>query len=528
MLGGLADHYAWLDWVTVTDPGSAAPFAELGVLFLLFLLGLELSFARLWSMRRAVLSGGGFQSAFSAASLYLVAIAIGLTAPVAIVIGLALAFSSTAIVMQTLTEERRAATPLGRAVLSVLLMQDILVAPILILVSFLARDGLGGSLSAALLTAFIQGVLAVGVILFIGRFILRPAFRTAAKAGGRDLMMAIVLATLVGASLLTAQAGLSLALGAFLAGLLLGETEFRHQAEVDLEPFKGLLIGVFFTTVGIGLDLSVILANWGYVLSGLVVMLTVKFVIVYCACRLFIGSTKLSLEAAFLLAPAGEFAFVIVAAATAGGVIEPEIAALVAAIAGLSMLLTPIFAAFGARLVDLLPKNDETPIMALKDYSELSDHVLIMGMGRVGLSIAQVLDAENVELLALDNDPQKVDFARKDGWHCYYGDAAHTEILQRAGAEGASLFAVTLDDADRACTIVSAVRQSRPDAPILARARYHEHAKALYEAGATHVVPEAIEAALQLAGRALNDLGVPSDAVRDRIAQEREDAYARD
>ena len=528
MLGGLAERIPWLSWVTVSDPSVAAPFAELGVLFLLFLLGLELSFARLWSMRRAVLGAGGMQSLLSAVVLSGLAILIGLTAPVAVVIGLALALSSTAIVMQTLTEERRAATPLGRAALSILLMQDILVAPILILVGFLARDGMEGSLSSVLIGALIQGVIAVGVILFIGRFILRPAFRLAAKAGGRDLMMAIVLATVVGASLLTAQAGLSLALGAFMAGLLLGETEFKHQAEVDLEPFKGLLIGVFFTTVGIGLDLSVIIANVGLVLSGLVIMLVIKFIIVYAACRIFIGGRRLSLEAAFLLAPAGEFAFVVVAAAMAGSVIEPDTAALVAAIAGLSMLLTPIFASLGVYVTQRLPQKSASPVATLEDYSELEGHVLLMGMGRVGLTIAQVLDAEQVEVIALDRNASKVDGARKDGWRCYYGDAAHEEILHRAGAEGAALFAVTLDDADRACTLVQAIRHLRPDAPILARARDQEHAEALLQAGASHVVPEALEAALQLAGRALTDLGVPGDAVRDLLAQEREDAYTRD
>jgi len=529
LLGGLVDRYPILSWVTISDPEAAAPFAELGVLFLLFLLGLELSFQRLWALRRAVFGAGGFQAALSAAAVGGACFFIGLTGPAALVIGLALALSSTAIVMQILSEEHRVATPTGRTALAVLLMQDILVAPILILVGFLARDADGG-VGAALLEALIQGTIAIVVIVVLGRVVLQPAFRLVARVGGRDLMMAIILATVVAASLLTAEAGLSLALGAFLAGLLLGETEFKHQAEVDLEPFKGLLLGVFFTTVGISLDLGAVWQNAAVVLGGLVAMLIVKFIIVYLAARVFAGGNAVALEAAFLLAPAGEFAFVILAAATAGAVVDAQTATIVTAIAGLSMLLTPVMAGVGRRVGDALERR-KTPDAGqpdtLEELVDLDGHVVIAGMGRVGRAIARVLETEGVEIVALDRNAERVKHVRKEGWAIYFGDASHPDILIRAGAEKAALFAVTADDPDKACAMVHAIRQLREDVPILARARDVEHGVQLRAAGASHVTPEAIEAALQMAGNALKSFGLPPEAVRDRLAQERDDEYAR-
>ncbi|WP_375548670.1 cation:proton antiporter [Oceanicaulis alexandrii] len=525
-LGGLAERFAVLEWVTISEPEAAKPFAELGVLFLLFLLGLELSFQRLWQLRRAVFGAGGLQAFGSAAVLGVASFVIGQTAPTALVIGLALALSSTAIVMQIMAEERRTAAPVGRASLSVLLMQDILVAPILILVGFLTRDS-GADIGAALLSALFQGVLALAWILLLGRLVLRPVFRLVAKAGGRDLLMALTLAVVVGASMLTAGAGLSLALGAFLAGLMLGETEFKHQAEIDLEPFKGLLLGVFFMTVGMGLDLGAVWANVGLVLAGLVGMLIVKGLLVYLACRLFAGDHRLSLEAAFLLAPAGEFAFVILATANAGDVIPPETATMVAAIAGLSMLLTPALAAIGRKLATKTEEGGGQAELP-SDLVELEGHVIIAGFGRVGRTMARVLETENVSMIALDMNAEKVAKGREEGWPVFYGDAGRAEFLERAGAARADMFVVTVDDAGKASDMVRAARNLRPDALIIARGRDRRHAVELAAAGASHVTLETAEAALQLAGRALEDLGLSADIVRDRLAAEREDVYASD
>jgi len=523
-LGRFAETWPWLESVTVTDPAAAAPFAELGVLFLLFLLGLELSFQRLWAMRRIVFGAGGAQAAGSALVIGGAAALFGLNAPAAAVIGLALALSSTAIVMQILTEERRAATPAGRASFGVLLMQDILVAPILILVGFLARGSEAGVMSL-IFEALFQGALALGLILIIGRFGLRRVFGLAARAGGRDLLMALTLLTVVGAALLTAGAGLSLALGAFLAGLLLGETEFKHQAEVDLEPFKGLLLGVFFMSTGMALDLDLVVAQAPVLLAALLGLLVLKIGIAYAAARLGGADRGAAVEAAFLLAPAGEFAFIILAAAGVGAVVDRDVATLVAAVAGLSMLLTPVMGLTGRKLAERLGRKYGQ--MEPSQTLELDGHVVVAGFGRIGRTMARVLKAEGADVLALDRSPAACAAARADGWRAYLGDASRAEILKRAGAEHASLFAVTVDDPESACAMVRAARELRPDAPIFARARDAEHARDLKAAGATHVTPDAIEAAMQLGARALEAMGLPPEAVRDRIAMEREDEYSR-
>ena len=521
--GMLADTWPVLSFVSITEPATAQPFAELGILFLLFLLGLELSFDRLWTLRRIVLGAGGIQALVSAVVIAAAVVAWGFSPPAAIAVGLAMALSSTAIVMQVLVEERRAAAPVGRAALAVLLFQDILVAPILILVGFLGREG--ASLGAALFEAIWQGAIALALIVAIGRFFLRDAFGIAARAGGRDFLMGITLLTVVGGAVITAGAGLSLALGAFLAGLLLGETEFKHQTEVDLEPFKGLLLGLFFMTVGMALDLETVWNELWLVVAGLIVLLVVKGLIAWGALRLVAGDGALAIEAAFMLAPAGEFAFVVISAALAAGVIGGEIATAVTAIAGLSMLVTPLMARAGRTLAArLAPRDGEAE---LEDLSGLSGHVVIAGFGRVGHAIARILESEGTDIVALERNAALVARERRQGGNVFVGDAARPEILERAGARGASLFVVTIDDPESAEAMVHAIRRLRPEAPLLVRARDADHARRLMAVGASFVIPDAIEAGLQLAGRALEEFGYPGETVRDRIAAERDAEYRR-
>lgn len=524
-LGRFAEAAPILSFVTVSDPHAVEPFAELGVLFLLFLLGLELSFRRLWALRLTVFGTGGLQSGASAIVIGLAAFLLGYAAPSAVIIGLAFALSSTAIVMQIMFEERRVATPVGRTALGVLLMQDILVAPILILAGFLARSDDGGMLGALGQAAW-QGGAAILVIFVVGRYLLRPAFRLAARFGGRDTLMALTLVAVVGAAVLTDAGGLSLALGAFLAGLLVGETEFKHQAEVDLDPFKGLLLGLFFVTVGMGLDLVQVWGSLPLILAGLAAMLIVKFAIVVAACRVTGSKWPVAIEAAFLLAPAGEFAFIILAAANSSGVVASEAMGILGPIAGLSMLLTPLCARLGkwvaGRMEEPAPGGGE-----LSQALDLSDHVIIAGFGRVGRSIARVMEEEGATLVALEKDARRAEKFRKEGWPVYYGDAARPEMLERVGVDGAALFIVTADNPEAACEIVRTVRSLRSSLPVVARARDPEHAKALAEAGATHVTLDAIEAALQMAAKALEEWGLPPDSIRSLVDSERDDEYAR-
>ncbi|MBY9065263.1 cation:proton antiporter [Hyphomonas sp. WL0036] len=525
-LGHFAQDYPFLEYFSITEPEAAMPFAELGVLFLLFLLGVEFSFARLWALRRVVLGAGSVQTILSAVAIAATGVLLGLDLATAMILGLALALSSTAIVMQVLVEERRAALPAGRASFGVLLFQDMMVAPILIFVGFVTLKS-GANLGGVLLDAFIRGLIAVAVIWFVGNFLLDRVFRLAAASGGRDFLMALTLLTVVGAGAITYSAGLSVALGAFLAGLLVGETEFKHQTEVDLEPFKGLLLGLFFMTVGMGLNLPAIASQIGWIFAALAGLIVVKVGIAYLACRLFAGRHPVSIEAALLLAPAGEFAFVVLTAAQAGRAITPDLAAFVSAVAGLSMLLTPLLGQLGRRLALRRTEAPDANGMELKEPAEFESHVILAGYGRVGQAVAHVLRSEGVMLVALDRDPAKVHQARLDGLSAYVGDAARPEILELTGIGKADQFIVTVDDAVRAETMVRCARSLHAEMLILARAHDGEHAGRLEEAGAAHVVPEAVESGLQMAGMALEAFGYDTETVRDRLALVRDEEYRR-
>ena len=522
-VSAFSDQVPILEYVTISDPAAAAPLAELGVLFLLFLLGLELSFQKLWALKRTVFGAGTVQAILSAVVIGYGLFLIGLPATEAAIIGLALALSSTAIVMQLMVENKKAATPVGRSALGVLLFQDILVAPILIFVGFTAMRG-EADLSTVLIQALFNGLLALIIIIAIGRYLLRHLFRLAINAGGRDFLMAITLLTVVGASVITYNAGLSLALGAFLAGLLLGETEFKHQTEIDLEPFKGLLLGLFFMTVGLAIDLSVVLENWQVVLGGLVAMLIIKTVLAFIAIRIFAGDNATAIETSFLLAPAGEFAFVIVGAGLAAGSIAVGTSAIVTAIVALSMLVIPATWRLGiwfAKVSSTTPPSHQIP----SDFSANEGHVIVAGLGRVGRAVTHILEREQAEIVGLDTNPKTVSHQRALGRQIYFGDGGRKEVLQKAGLAHAGLVVVTLDNQLSAESMVKTARHSRPDVPILARARDADHAQLLYQAGATFVIPDAIEAGLQMSARALEQMGYESEAVQTLISSERETEY---
>ena len=344
-LGRIAQEYPWFEYLTIRDPRRVEPFAELGVIFLLFLLGLELSFARLWQMRRYVLGVGGIQVGLTA---LVIGAAAGLAGAgeAAIVVGLCLALSSTAIVMQLLREQHRSATATGRLALAILLFQDLMVVPILFVTGVLG--GGKGGIGTGLLIALGQAAAAVGIIMVAGRYVMRPLLRFVVATGSRDLIMAVTVLIVVAAAGSTGAAGLTTALGAFLAGLLLGETEYGHQIEIDLDPFKGLLLGLFFVTVGMTIDLREIAAQALYVFAAVIGLLAIKAVTLFGAARVLGVSRALSLEVALILAQAGEFAFVVIALARGNGLFAEPLAQFVTAVVGISMILTPLLA-IGAR-----------------------------------------------------------------------------------------------------------------------------------------------------------------------------------
>lgn len=524
-LGRLSGEVPFLEFVTIGDPHAVEPFAELGVLFLLFLIGLELSFERLWALKRYVFGLGGLQVGVSAIIIVLVAIALGAPPAAALVIGLALSLSSTAIVMQLLTESRMLTTPTGRTTFSVLLFQDLMVAPILMTVAFLGL-GDGAQIFSILGEAFLAGLLAVVVIFVVGRYVARWAFRLAAAAGGRDMMLALTFLAVIGAAAITGWAGLSLALGAFLAGLLLGETEYGPQIEIDLEPFKGLLLGLFFMTVGMSLDPVGLWSSLPLIAGLAVALIVLKGSIVFAGARVFGLPNGRALQTAGLLGPGGEFAFVIVGAALAAGVIEPGLGGTLTAVAGLSMLATPILGRIGGALAKRLEHAENQSNGAIEPSMRRDNHIIIAGYGRVGRTIGELLADENADVVGIDIDSKRVSDCQGRGVEIFYGDAGRAETLEKAGASRAQLVIITLDDADKAEKTAKALRSLCPHTPFLARARDREHADRLRAAGADFVIHEAVEVGLQLAGRALQEFGLTQDAARARLARVRDASYA--
>ena len=522
--GRFIPDYPWLRYVTFDDPAGARVLAEFGIVILLFLLGLELSLKRLWELRRYVLGVGLLQVVLTALAIGMTLRIAGAVPPAGLVLGLCFALSSTAIVMQLLTEQHQTAQPVGRIALSVLLFQDMMVVPILFTVGLLVSGAAGGIFN--LIAPFAQALAVVIAIMLAGRFVVRPLLRSAVRTGSRDLIIAITLLILVVFSAATALAGLSVALGAFLAGLLLSDSEARHQIEVDLEPFKGLLLGIFFITVGAALDLRTVAGDLGWIALCVVALIAVKAAILFGVARAFGIPTGNAIEVSLLLAQAGEFAFVVLA--QAGDLVPPRLAAGAIAVAALTMLLTPLLAVAARRLAQRFADRGRAhDHLRPREAIDLEDHIVIGGHGRVGAMIAHALEAEKVPYVVLDTDPEAILGLRKRGRSAYFGDAGRPELLRRIGAERARAFVVTVNDSRGAEKMVAAARHIQKDAIVFARAKDAAHARRLTELGAQAVVPETVEASLQLMARLLEAIDLPEEAVTERITNMRTAEIAR-
>lgn len=495
-LGRLADDYPWLASVTFLTPEHVQPYAELGVLFLLFVIGLEFSLDRLWSMRKLVFGLGSIQFFVSAAFIFAGMAMFDEQFDVPLVVGLALALSSTAIVTQVLIEAHRLAAPVGRVSLSVLLFQDLMVVPVVIVIGLLSGDEV--VLQGAIVQAIGLAVAALATIVLAGRFLVGPLLRLAAKTGSRELIVAIALFLAIGTAVLTSAVGLSAALGAFLAGLLLGGTEFRHQLEVDIEPFKGLLLGLFFMTVGMSLDIVAIAAAPISYLAAVVALLIAKGIVVFGGARLLGLEIPVSVEAAFVLAGAGEFAFVAFTLANSEHLLDHSVYQFVVSVAALAMFAIPAMAVLGQKIGSIIEHRlaGSRDGVGAVDKSALSDHVIIGGFGRVGRTVARVLDAEQIAFVALDLDIDLVSAQRKAGRPVFYGDASRREILERVGGAHARGFVVTTDNPEATERMVRAILSAWPDATVHARALDGDHASELSALGVRDVVPEALEGSL--------------------------------
>ncbi len=526
VLGQLPDQIPWTQILVLDPEGPAQWLAELGVVFLLFAIGLEVSTTRLWTLRRLVLGFGVAQVATTALVVGLVALWFGNAVSVAAVIGLAFALSSTAVVLQLLGERRQIAGTVGKAAFSVLLLQDLAVIPILF-----ATEALGAGAAAegtdlgALAVALAAALAAMAGILIAGRFLLRPLFRWVASIGSREVFVAAVLLVVVSAALAAEAAGLSMALGAFLAGLLLAETEFRHEIEADLEPFKGLLLGLFFVTVGMQIDLGQVWAAPLQILVGVVGLVMIKAAILVPLGRAFGLSWPQAVEVGFLLAQAGEFAFVIVTTAARGGAIPAETADYMLVVIAVSLFLTPVAASLGAILAKRMTRASATTISP--DDTALSGHVVIAGYGRVGQALGDLLQQQEIPHVALENDVAAVGELRKRGWPVHFGDASRKEVLATVGAGNAAAIVVTMNASEAVERVVTAIRAAWPHVPVFARARDPVQARRLHMAGAAFASPETIEATLQLGDALLNHLGVPDETVRRVIDEKRQSELTR-
>jgi CPA2 family monovalent cation:H+ antiporter-2 len=520
-LGSLTARAPWLSILTIDNPAEVAQLAEFGVVFLLFMIGLELSWERLRSLRRFVFGLGAAQVTLSLAATAGAALMFGQPLGAAAAIGAALALSSTAIVMPILTEQKRQHSLAGRTTFSVLLFQDLAVAPILVTLTLLGRRGAAPTLSPDLFWAFAPAVLGVVGLLVVGRLVLRPMLRSVARAKSEELFVAACLLVVIGSGLVSALTGLSMALGAFIAGLLLAETEFRHEVEVTIEPFKGLLLGLFFLSVGIGLDLPLLLARPGEVLGTATGLVLVNGAVVFILAKLFALRTRAAAEAALLLAGAGEFAFVILGQAMDQKLVDRPVGEALLVAATLSMISIPVLAAFGARIGGR--KISPTDLPEAQGQDQATPRVLIAGYGRVGRLVGEMLGRHQIAWMAVERDARLVEAARRAGETLFYGDAARPDFLARCGLADAPALVVTMDDPDGVEAIVAAARGLRPELTIVARARDARHAQRLYDLGATDAVPETVEASLQLSEALLVEIGVPMGLVIASIHARRDE-----
>jgi monovalent cation:H+ antiporter-2, CPA2 family len=521
-LGSLSAAHPALSWFTISNADNVAGFAELGIVFLLFLIGLELSFERISAMRRMVFGLGGTQVLVTGALLAGAAALAGEKPAEAVILGASLSFSSTAIVLELLSNQERLTTSVGRASFSVLLAQDLAVVPILLFVSIVTADH-SRSIFATLASALLQAAMALAAIIAFGRLLLRPLFRLVATTHSDEMFVAAVLFVIVGAGVIADQAKLSMALGAFVAGLLLAETEYRKAIEATVAPFKGLLLGIFFFTVGMAIDFREWLREPLPLLGGVIGLIAVKSLLLLPLCRLFRLPWPVTVETSLLLGPGGEFAFVGIGVAASVGLVESRLASLALAVTAVTMALTPLLSIAARRLAALLttekPVDDELAVQPRVGEK----HAIVVGYGRVGKVVCALLKEHGIAYIAADSDAVMVTHDRRAGHDVFFGNAADPQFLTSCGLAKAAGVIITVHSRKVIDEVVEHVRTLRPDILIVSRTRDADHARHLYRLGATDAVPETIEASLQLSEAALVGLGVMAGPVIASIHEKRDE-----
>ncbi|MBZ6075411.1 cation:proton antiporter domain-containing protein [Microvirga puerhi] len=522
-VGRLVPNYPWVNWITFTNPEGTSHIAEFGVVFLLFTIGIELSWQRLRTLRRLVFGFGSLQVALCTAALGLLAFYLVGSITAAVLIGLAFALSSTAIVIPVIAEQKRLNTPVGRASFSALLFQDLAVAPILFTIAVL-DTGRPEITTASFAWAFLQTILALAAIIGFGRLALRPLFQLVSATKSPELFMAASLLVVLVTSLVAAASGLSMALGAFLAGVLLSETEYRRAVDVTIQPFKGLLLGVFFVSVGMSLDPLRLLEAPTLILLAAGGTIVVKSLIIGVLGRPFGLSASDAAETGLLLGPSGEFGLVILGSAMGAGLLPTGIGQNLLVATTLTMVVIPLLARLGRRLSRQLERHRPLdPATAITPPPDEVARVIVAGFGRVGQLVGEMLERHKVPYLAIDLDPARVAAQRRAGKPVFFGDGSYPEFLKACGIERAPALVITLDTPSAIEAVVTASRKERPDITIVSRARDAKHAAELYKRGVDDAVPETIEASLQLSEAVLTDIGVPMGLVIASIHERRDE-----
>lgn len=514
-LGSLVERVPWLYYVTISDPGSLAPFADFGIVLLLFAIGLELSFNRLWEMRRLVFGLGALELLIIGASLAVfLGLAGSMTPAGALALGFALAFSSTAIVLP-ISGTR---TPVGRAALSMLLFEDIMIVPIIFILGALAPNAADEGWTG-LATTLWQGALVIAVLLIVGRLALPRLFAQAARTKSPELFLAASLLVVIGASLSTALVGLSPIVGALIAGLLIAETEYHTEVELIMEPFKGLALGVFLITVGMSINLVEIGKDIGAIVLAVVGVLSFKAIVTSILLRLMGARRGTATETGVLMASPSETTLIVLAAAASAMVLDAETARFWQTVTAIGLTITPLLAKLG----QIIARRVESGPQLHGDDDSAEGRTIIVGSGRVGRLVADMMHTHGKPYVMIDSNPDLIEQARRDGYRATFGDAARRGTITRLGVASAPAVVLTMDEPVLAQQLVTKLRRAHPELLIVARARDTDHAAALYRCGASHAVPETLEASLQLSEAVLVDIGVAMGPVIASIHAKRDE-----
>jgi CPA2 family monovalent cation:H+ antiporter-2 len=512
-LGALTGRYAWLEWVSITDAEGIAPFAELGIVFLLFSIGLELSFRRLMAMRTMVFGIGAAEMLGTAALIGGFLVLVDWPTKSALWLSLALAMSSTALVLPISGTH----SAVGRAALAMLLFEDLALVPMLFLIGATSGAAAGGIGQVVL-----QGTLVIVAILVVGRFILPHLFAQAARSKKPELFLAISLLVVILSAAVTASAGLSPIIGALVAGLVIAETDYRNEVELVVEPFKGLALGVFLISVGMRIDLGALLADWPLLIGALTAVILVKAIVTGLLLRMAGVRHGVAAETGVLMASPSETTLIVLGAAGIAGILSAETVSFWSAVTAIGLTITPLLASLGR----FMARRVDHAALATDGHGPTAGKTIIFGFGRVGQMVADMLEEHGRPYLAVDSDVDGFAEARKAGYSVLYGDVSRRELIQKLELDHVAAVVLTMDDPVLTQRLAKKLRHEHPSLPIIARARDTDHAAKLYKVGVTDAVPEALEASLQLSEAVLVDIGVAMGLVIASIHEKRSELRA--